>query len=130
MTEKRTVVTSVNLPVESILTVLDVDNPAVEIGIEDAMKEVKSGSLRSMNTTICVNNYSEMQNPRTMDLSNIDIDHDTFQITKIERKKIEKTNALKFFKASVEFANGIKKEFIVPSFVKFYSSKRRIIHPS
>lgn len=130
MAEKKTVVTSVNLPIESVSTILDVDNPAVDVNIEEAMKKLKSGSLRSMNTTICVNNYSEMQNPRTMDLNNIDIDHDIFQIVKIERKKIEKTNALKFFKASVEFANGVRREFVVPSFVKFYSSKRRFIHPS
>lgn len=127
--EKKTIATSVNLPVENISTIIDVDSPSVEINIEDAIKKLKGGALRSMNAVITVNNFSEMQNPRNLNLKNIDIDYDLFQITKIERKKIEKTNDIKFFKSTVEFANGLTKTIIAPSYIKLYSSRRGCFIP-
>lgn len=127
--EKKTIATSVNLPVENISTIIDVDSPSVEINIEDAIKKLKGGALRSMNAVITVNNFSEMQNPRNLNLKNIDIDYDLFQITKIERKKIEKTNDIKFFKSTVEFANGLTKMIIAPSYIKLYSSRRGCFIP-
>lgn len=49
---------------------------------------------------------------------------DLLNITNIRKRPIEKTNdGIKFFKVSFEFRNTKIKTFIVPSFVKFYSSK-------
>lgn len=110
--EEKTVL-STNLPVESVLTIIDIDNKNVEIPIEDAIKKIKNSTIFSLNTTVNAEN----------DFNNR-FEHDSLQIAKIDRKNIEKTNDLKFFNVVVEFSNCLTRSFIVPSYVKFYSLTR------
>ena len=42
--EEKTVL-STNLPVESVLTIIDIDNKNVEIPIEDAIKKNKNSTI-------------------------------------------------------------------------------------
>lgn len=130
--EKTSITTSsINLPVETVSTIIDVDNPNVEITIEDAIEKLKKDAtdISSQNTQITITNVSELQNPRSINLDNVILNHLPIQILKIERKRIERTNEIKFFKATVDFSNGNQKTFIVPSFVKFYSSRRGAFIP-
>lgn len=130
-TKKEVFSTSVNLPVESLLTVIDVDDKNVEVDVEKAMKKLRSGncdSIRSMNTQFdVVKSRNETWNnpiPEKVNLTN-----DIFNITRIDRRKIERTNELKFFKAAIEFSTGKTMEFIIPSYVKLFSYTRGIFVP-
>lgn len=127
MSANKTINASVNLPVESIQTIIDVNDKGVEISIEDAMKRFKrksDESLQSMNAMIFVT-YKEVEKKN---FEKANIEYSVFNITDIERKKIEKTNDIKFYNVRLEFATGIIKKFVVPSYVKFYSSQRRNFH--
>lgn len=128
MSAKKTINASVNLPVESIQTIIDVNDKRVEVNIDEVMKKMKGKSdesIQSMNTTIVVE-YDDLEKKK---IGRIIYEHDTFNIESIERKKIEKTNDIKFYNVRIELNTGIVKKFIVPSYVKFYSSQRGIFIP-
>lgn len=75
--------------------------------------------IRSMNTmSILPDGFESL---RTLPKDLIKITHDDCSIISIKKNPIEKTNDIKFYKIKIEFYNGIKKELIVPSYVKFYS---------
>ena len=124
----RIINASVNLPVESIQTLIDINDKNVEIDINAAMKKLKEKSdesIQSLNTIVT----AEYKDPEKKIFEKACYDHDTFTISSIERKKIEKTNDIKFYNVRIEFSTGIIKEFVVPSFIKFYSSQRGIFIP-
>ncbi len=122
---------SVNLPVETILTLIDIDDKEVEVDINDIVKKFKNNKqndqkIRTLNTYITAN-YKETDKRTFEDAI---LEYDTFTITNIDRKKIENTNEIKFYDIKLEFSTGIIKKFVVPSYVKFYSSHRGLFIPA
>ena len=119
---------SINLPVETVLSIIDVNDKRVEVDMKEALKRFKGKSdetMQSMNTVVTAQ-YKDL------DLKLFEkayYDHCTFTIYNIDRKKIERTNELKFFNVRIEFSTGKVKTFTVPSYVKFYSSQRGIFIP-
>lgn len=126
---KKSIATSINLPVESVKTIIDVDDRGVEIPISDALnifvsqndKDGDDVKIRTMNSIAYV--PSEYVDQRSIPLDVIEVEHDDVNIVNIKKRQIEKTNDLKFFKVKLTFINDLTREFIVPSFVKFYSSR-------
>jgi len=107
----------------------------LRLGSGDAIEKLKAQrsdeNIRSVNTKVEVNpNGNGVESDVNIDFEkDVNLIEEVFYINKIERRRIERTNEIKFFRADVEFANGIQKSFIVPSYVKFYSSRRGIWVP-
>lgn len=123
--EMKTITSSVNLPIDTIDTIVNVDDRRVEIPIDEAASELnekKVECIRSLNTLI--NLPDEFLNQNYVEPEYININHEYSYINNIEKKKIGETNELKFYKLHVEYSTGIIKDLIVPSYVKFYSSHK------
>ena len=65
-----------------------------------------------------------MENKKYVENEYISISNGCYFVNKIERKHVEKTNELRFFKLYVEFADGRTNTYVFPSFVKFYSNQQ------
>ena len=116
---------SINLPVETLETIVDAENRMFEVNVKDAIEKLNTEGvdyIKTINTLVSI--PEEMENRKYVEPEYITITNGTYFINKIEEKQIEKTNELKFFKIDFEFYNGIKKSYIIPSFVKFYSSHK------
>ena len=116
---------SINLPVETLETIVDAENRMFEVNVKDAIKKLNTEGIdyiKTINTLVSI--PEEMENRKYVEPEYITITNGTYFINKIEEKQIEKTNELKFFKIDFEFYNGIKKSYIIPSFVKFYASHK------
>lgn len=123
--ETKIMTASINLPVETLDTIIDVENKMFEINVKDAIEKLKTNEveyIKTLNTLVEI--PEEMENRKYVEPEHISIINDTYFINRIEEKQIEKTNELKFFKIDFEFYSGIKKSYIVPSYVKFYSSHK------
>ena len=121
---------SINLPVETLETIVDAENRMFEVNVKDAIEKLNTEGvdyIKTINTLVSI--PEEMENRKYVEPEYITITNGTYFINKIEEKQIEKTNELKFFKIDFEFYNGIKKSYIIPSFVKFYSSHKEQIIP-
>lgn len=121
---------SINLPVESLETIIDVDDRMFEISVKDAMEKLvkeKDSYIKTMNTLVTI--PEEMENKKYVEPQYIEIEHGTYFINSIEEKEIEKTNELKFFRIDFEFANGLQKSYVFPSYIKFYSSHKGMFIP-
>ena len=82
-----------------------------------------------MNTFITLTYNEPEKKTFTYKRENVEFEHNLVNVISISCKKIEKTNDLKFFKVNVEFSTGTTKEFVVPSYVKFYSLFRGLFVP-
>lgn len=123
--ETKMVSSSVNLPIDTIRTIVNVDDRRVEIPIDEAagvLGEKKAECIRSLNTLVDL--PEEFMNQQYVEPEYIKINHTYSYINNIEKKKIGETNELKFYKLHVEFSTGLTKDLIVPSYVKFYSSHK------
>lgn len=127
---KKNFTASINLPVECLSTVIDTNDKNVLVPIEKIVKYFNSTeklgtdnddvkNIQSLNTITVID--SEFSDQRAIPFDAIHVEHDVFSINSCKRKPIHKTNSLRFYLLNVEFANGICKSFIVPSYVKFYS---------
>lgn len=133
---KKVVVTSINLPVQCIKSIININDSRVEMPIKEALnlfagpkdKNSDDFKIKSMNTIINV--PFEYKNQRVIPFEAIDVKNDVFSIINIQKNHIIKTNDIKFFKIKFTFANENVKEFIVPSFVKFYSSRIGLFVPA
>ena len=128
MSAKRVINSSINLPVESVQTIIDVNDRRAEVGIVEAMRKSKCRSdegVQSMNTIVTVE-YDDGERRRVRRVS---YEHSAFNVNSIDRRKIEKTNDLKFFRLRIELSTGVIREFTVPSYVKLFSSRRGMFIP-
>jgi hypothetical protein len=128
--ETKIMTASINLPVECLNTIIDVDDRRFEVPIQDAIKKMQNEDvnyLRSYNTLVTI--PAEMENKKYVEEEFISISNGCYFVNKIERKHVEKTNDLRFFKLNVEFADGRTNTYIFPSFVKFYSMHKGTFIP-
>ena len=128
---KNTISAVINLPVQSILTVIDNENPQVDAKIEKTIEKMKKdgNSIKSLNTRVFIDVEKSNAMGRTFDPRSVKLAHEDCIVTKIARKPIEKTNDIKFFNVHLEFSTGREIQFVLPSYVKFYSSKRNMFVP-
>jgi len=128
--ESKVITSSVNLPVGMIDIIINVDDRRMEVPIQeiaDNMGEKKIEFIRSLNTLVDL--PEEFENQSYVESDYIKINHSYSYINNVEKRKIGETNQLKFYKLQLEFANGIVKEMIFPSYVKFYSSHKGMFIP-
>jgi hypothetical protein len=128
--ETKIMTASINLPVECLNTIIDVDDRRFEVPIQDAIKKMEDENvsyIRSYNTLVTI--PEEMENKKYVENEYISISNGCYFVNKIERKHVEKTNELRFFKLYVEFADGRTNTYVFPSFVKFYSMHKGTFIP-
>lgn len=119
------VTSTINLPVESVQTIIDIDDPRVNIPAKESMsifakKQDDERKFRSMNSIMIVN--PDFVGSRDIPDDQIARQHDIVIINELRRRKIEKTNEMKFYKINLVFRNGNTSSMIVPSYVKIYSA--------
>jgi hypothetical protein len=126
--ETKIMTASINLPIECVDTIIDIEDRRFEVPIQDVMDKLQNVDyIKSYNTLVSIPN--EMENRKYIDDEYISITNGSYFINKIDRKPVEKTNELKYFRVELEFANGIKKSYVFPSFVKFYSMHKGTFIP-
>jgi hypothetical protein len=91
------------------------------------MQDEDVSYIRSYNTLVTI--PEEMENKKYVENEYISISNGCYFVNKIERKHVEKTNELRFFKLYVEFADGRTNTYVFPSFVKFYSMHKGTFIP-
>jgi len=129
--KKNSLSATINLPIQSVLSIIDNDDVNVDVSVNRAIDKIKSSnsSIRSLNTRVFIDIERQSAMGRTFDPLSVKLTHEDCTITKISKRPIEKTNDIKFFNVRLEFSTGNEKKFILPSYVKFYSSRRGMFIP-
>lgn len=128
--ETKIMTASINLPIECLETIINVDDRRFEVPIQDAINKLQEEGvnyIKSYNTLVTI--PEEMENKKYVEDEYISISNGSYFVNKIERKPVEKTNDLRFFKLDLEFADGRTKSYVFPSFVKFYSMHKGTFIP-
>lgn len=120
--------TTVNLPVQSVHTIIDIDDPRLEIPIEEAMNRFSEGkgstTIRSLfsEPTIVASSFRKDKN--------VDYNYGISYINKITKKHTDVTNPdIKYFDVKVKYFNDRVFNFLVPGYVKFFSRTLNIFVP-
>lgn len=116
---------TVNLPVGSIKSVINIDDPNVNISIEEAMELINSSDkpIRSM--------YSmpeTCENPKGVGKI-VKYTHDINYITKINKNKITSNNVINYHELVIRFNDNKEYTFIFPSYVKLFSRTTKTFVP-
>ncbi len=134
--ETKLLTSSVNLPINIVNTLVNVDDRRFEIPINEIIEnftEKKVEFIRTMNTTVSVDDSVELT--KFVRPEFIHINHGVSYINNVEKRIINDENMnytksnLKFYKIELEYSDGRIKEFIVPSYVKFYSMHKGTFVP-
>ncbi len=112
--------TTVNLPVQSVHTIIDIDDPRLEIPIEEAMNRFSEGkgstTIRSLFSEPAIVASSFRKD------KNVDYNYGISYINKITKKHTDVTNPdIKYFDVKVKYFNDRVFNFLVPGYVKFFS---------
>lgn len=120
--------TTVNLPVQSVHTIIDIDDPRLEIPIEEAMNRFSEGkgstTIRSLFSEPAIVASSFRKD------KNVDYNYGISYINKITKKHTDVTNPdIKYFDVKVKYFNDRVFNFLVPGYVKFFSRTLNIFVP-
>jgi hypothetical protein len=104
---------TVNLPVNSINTIINIDDPRVVVPIEELVESFKTDGEKTVRSMYSTPNVEEKI---------ITYDHDISYITKLTKEPIGNTYAIKYFKLHIKYFPSEKEvDIILPSFVKLFS---------
>lgn len=104
---------TVNLPVNSISTIINIDDPRVTVPIEEMCELFKSDGEKTIRSMYSTPNVEEKI---------ITYDHDVSYITKVSKKQINDTYDIKYFKLHIKYFPSEKEvDLILPGFVKLFS---------
>lgn len=120
---------AINLPVGTIRSIIDIDNPKVDVSITDAynfMNENEANYIRSMDTSY---NLITKQNEKNKEYNIIEFDHNINFINKMKIQPILNNINVKFFKVLIRYWNDIQKESIFPGYVKLFSKTTKQFVP-
>lgn len=112
---------TVNLPVQSVKFIVNVDDPKLEMPINEALdffnnKNKDSRVIRSLfaEPTLIATTFRKDRN--------VDYKYGVSYINKIVKKPIEgASDGIKYFNVKVKYFNDKIDNFIVPGYVKFFS---------
>lgn len=103
--------TTINLPVQSIKTIINIDDKRVEVPITQYLENFENSDFQ-IRTMFSIPDSTEKI---------ITYNHDIDFITSIKQEDVHNTNNIKYFKIIAKYYNNIQLEFILPGYVKFYS---------
>lgn len=120
--------TTVNLPVETVVDFIDVNDQNVEVPIIDTIKHLETKSITSM-----------WANPEILG-HEIEWNVQVFTLNKIYKNICKETmkeqmfgdvikSSVKYFDLTVKYFNDIRRTFLVPGFVKFFSKTTKTFVP-
>lgn len=116
---------TINLPVGTIQTIINIDDPRIEVPIEEALEYLKGEeepkNIRTMDTQ-----YNIIENNS---IKSIKFDYGVNYIYKIKKYDVINNPNMKYFKVKLQYFNDQIKEMIVPSFVKFFTKATRQFTP-
>lgn len=117
---------SINLPVDSVKTIVDVNNRDVIISVENAIKYL----TKSKDKEKAFGLMTMYAAPVESVANNINYNYDIAYINKISINKITNFNKeIKYWNIKFKYYNDISIEFLVPGFVKFWSQNNRQFVP-
>lgn len=117
---------SINLPVESVKTIVDVNNRDVIISIEEAIDFL----TKSKDKEKAFGLMTMYAAPEETTASNINYNYDIAYINKITTNKITNFNKeIKYWNIKFKYYNDTPIEFLVPGFVKFWSQNNKNFVP-
>lgn len=121
--------TTINLPVGTIHTIVNIDDPRVNIPIEDAFEQFNKlddkTKFRSMETTVEVKDKQKGD----QEFKVLDFKHDINYIERFKRLPILNPINVTYYKTLIRYCNEQEYEIIIPSYVKLYSATTRQLVP-
>ena len=122
--------TTINLPVGTIQSIVNIDDPRVNIPIEDAFNFMQSTNddkklIRGMESTVELK--SKTNNNQEFNVLNFK--HDINYIVKLRKLPILNPINVTYYKVLIRYFNEKEYETIIPSYVKFYSATTKQLVP-
>lgn len=120
---------TINLPVQSMHYVIDFDDPFLEKKIEPTKRNQE---IQTLCTTTSVPDefYQDAVINGEVPQEFIEVSHFRSTICSIEKNPVKiAPEDVKFFDVSIELADGRRRSFIAPNYMKFYSSHAGIFVP-
>ena len=120
--------TTINLPVGTIHSIVNIDDPRVNIPVEDAFAFMQGDDkkiIRGMETTVEIKDKKRGE----QEFKVLDFKHDINIIDKFRRLPILNPINVTYYKVLIRYFNEKEYETIIPSFVKFYSATTRQLVP-
>lgn len=102
---------TINLPVETINTIIDIDDKRVEVPISQYVQKFTDEEYQ-VRTMFSIPDSTEKI---------ITYSHDIDFITELTKNEVGNTNNIRYFKVIAKYYNNKEFEFVVPGYVKFYS---------
>jgi hypothetical protein len=122
--------TTINLPVGTIQSIVNIDDPRVNIPIEDAFNFMQSTNddkklIRGMESTVELK--SKTNNNQEFNVLNFK--HDINYIVKLRKLPILNPINVTYYKVKIRYFNEKEYDFVIPSYVKFYSATTKQLVP-
>lgn len=120
---------TVNLPVGTIHTIVNIDDPRVNIPIEDAYEQFnkldEKTKFRGMETTVEIKDKKR----NDQEFKVLDFKHDINYIEKFKRLPILNPINVTYYNTKIRYCNDAEYDVIIPSYVKFYSATTKQLVP-
>lgn len=120
---------TVNLPVGTIHTIVNIDDPRVNIPIEDAYEQFnkldEKTKFRGMETTVEIKDKKRGD----QEFKVLDFKHDINYIEKFKRLPILNPINVTYYNTKIRYCNDAEYDVIIPSYVKFYSATTKQLVP-
>ena len=120
---------TVNLPVGTIHTIVNIDDPRVNIPIEDAYEQFnkldEKTKFRGMETTVEIKDKKR----NDQEFKVLDFKHDINYIEKFKRLPILNPINVTYYNTKIRYCNDVEYDVIIPSYVKFYSATTKQLVP-
>lgn len=119
---------TVNLPVGTIHSIVNIDDPRVIIPIEDAYAFMQSDDkkiIRGMETTVEIKDKKRGE----QEFKVLDFKHEINIITKLRKLPILNPINVTYYNTKIRYCNEAEYDVIIPSYVKFYSATTKQLVP-
>ena len=119
---------TVNLPVGTIHSIVNIDDPRVNIPVEDAFAFMQGDDkkiIRGMETTVEIKDKKRDE----QEFKVLDFKHEINIITKLRKLPILNPINVTYYKVLIRYFNEKEYETIIPSYVKFYSATTKQLVP-
>ena len=121
---------TINLPVGTIHSIVNIDDPRVIIPVEDALAFMEANAsdkkiIRGMETTVEIKQKKRGE----QEFNVLDFKHDVNYITKFRKMPILNPINVTYYNTKIRYCNDAEYDVIIPSYVKFYSATTKQLVP-